>query len=162
MPNKYTFQIKPFHETINRYLGPGFWIDPFLGRSPFKDKMTATNDLNPEMGAQFQMDSLSFLQVFEDNQIDGVLFDPPYSPRQVTECYKGIGLKATTKDTQARFWGDLKKEIGRIVKPGGKVISLGWNSGGMGKSNGFKQVEIVLCAHGGWHNDTILTVEEKS
>ena len=26
---------------------------------------------------------------------------------------------------------------------------------------GFEQVEILLVPHGGWHNDTIVTVEKK-
>jgi hypothetical protein PPSC2_p0296 len=60
------------------------------------------------------------------------------------------------------FWGDQKKEFFRIVKKGGKVISFGWNSGGIGKSNGFKITKILLVPHGGWHNDTICTVEEKT
>ena len=32
--------------------------------------------------------------------------------------------------------------------------------GGIGKNNGFKIVEILLVPHGGWHNDTIVTVEK--
>lgn len=49
----------------------------------------------------------------------------------------------------------------RIVKKGGKVISFGWNSGGIGDSYGFCKTKILLVAHGGWHNDTIVTVEIK-
>ena len=63
--------------------------------------------------------------------------------------------------TQSSFWGNLKKEISRVVKPNGIVVSCGWNSGGIGKTNGFSIVEILLVAHGGWHNDTIVTVEQK-
>jgi len=40
------------------------------------------------------------------------------------------------------------------------VISFGWNSGGIGKTNGFEILEILLVAHGA-HNDTICTVERK-
>jgi hypothetical protein len=65
------------------------------------------------------------------------------------------------KTTQSTFWSHLKNEISRIVKPGGVVVSCGWNSGGMGKKNGFEIIEIMLVAHGGWHNDTIVTVERK-
>jgi hypothetical protein len=31
----------------------------------------------------------------------------------------------------------------------------------MGKTNGFEIEEILLVPHGGWHNDTIVTVERK-
>ena len=66
------------------------------------------------------------------------------------------------KDTQSSFYGDRKKEVARVVKKGGKVISFGWNSGGIGKTLGFDIVEIMLVAHGGAHNDTICTVEVKA
>ena len=63
------------------------------------------------------------------------------------------------KTTQASFWSALKKEIARIVKPNGIVISFAWNSNGIGKTNGFQQEEILLVAHGSNHNDTIVVVE---
>ena len=31
----------------------------------------------------------------------------------------------------------------------------------MGLNRGYKKVEIMLVAHGGWHNDTICVVERK-
>ena len=107
------------------------------------------------------MDVLDFLKMFDDNSVDGVLYDPPYSPRQVSECYKNFGIEVTQETTRASFWGNQKKEISRIIKPGGKVITFGWNSGGIGAKYGFKIRSILLVAHGGWHNDTICTVEEK-
>jgi hypothetical protein len=48
-----------------------------------------------------------------------------------------------------------------VTKIGGYVITCGWNSGGIGKTNGFEIIEILLVAHGGWYNDTIVTVERK-
>jgi hypothetical protein len=63
--------------------------------------------------------------------------------------------------TQASFWGNLKREIGRITKENSIVITCGWNSGGIGKKHGFAIEEILLVPHGGWHNDTIITVEKR-
>ena len=90
-----------------------------------------------------------------------VLYDPPYSPRQVSECYKALNKTVNMQTTQSSYWGNQKKEISRIVKQDGIVITCGWNSGGIGKSNGFEIIEILLVPHGGWHNDTIITVEKK-
>ena len=159
MPNSKTFSIKPIHELIKKHLTTGVWVDPFVRDSPFKNEMTFTNDLNADFEATSNVDALEFLQGIEDASIDGVLFDPPYSPRQISECYQGVGRIVTQKDTQSSFWGNLKKEISRVVKPSGIVISCGWNSGGCGKSNGFEIIEVLLVPHGGWHNDTIVTVE---
>ena len=107
------------------------------------------------------MDALDFLRMFEDESVDGVLYDPPYSNRQVSEVYKGVGLPVTNETTQSTFWSRQKKEIARILKPGGKVISFGWNSGGVGKKRNFEILRVLLVPHGGHHNDTIVTVEVK-
>lgn len=159
MPNKNTFDIKPIKELLaNEVDNSKLWIDPFTNKNKIA---TITNDLNPEYDTTHHMDALEFLKMFDDNSVDGVLYDPPYSPRQVSECYKHIGYNVTQETTRASFWGNHKKEISRIVKPCGKVITFGWNSGGIGMKYDFEIKHILLVPHGGWHNDTICTVEIK-
>ena len=159
MPNKNTFDIPPIRALIAEELGEDtFWIDPFANCNNVAD---VTNDLNPACDTDYHMDALDFLKMFGSKSVDGVLYDPPYSPRQVSECYKNFGIEVTQETTRASFWGNHKKEISRIIKPGGKVITFGWNSGGIGAKYGFKIKRILLVAHGGWHNDTICTVEVK-
>ena len=162
MPNKNTFSIPPIGALIKKYLHDGRWIDPFVRNSIYKSKMKYCNDLNKDIDATHNIDALDFMRLFGDNSMDGVLFDPPYSPRQIAECYQGIGKKTTMKDTQSRFWGDLKYEIARVLKPGGICISFGWNSGGLGSIYDCHILEVLIVAHGGWHNDTICTVDQKS
>lgn len=160
MPNKNTFSIKPIKQLLIEEVDnkSNLWIDPFANTNKWGN---ITNDLNPEYDIDYHLDALDFLKQFEDESIDGVLLDSPFSPRQCSESYKSVGFPVSNKTTQASFWGNLKKEIARIVKPNGKVISFGWNSGGIGKTNGFTITRILLVAHGGWHNDTICTVEVK-
>ncbi len=159
MPNKNTFEIKPIHDLIKEELTDGIWIDPFANRNKFA---TITNDLNEEFDTDYHLDALDFMKIFDNNSVDGVLYDPPYSPRQVSECYNNVGLNVTWDTTKASFWGNHKREISRIVKLGGKVITFGWNSGGIGYKYGFEIERILLVPHGGWHNDTICTVEVKT
>jgi hypothetical protein len=158
MPNKNTFDIKPIKEMLEEEIGEGLWIDPFANKNKFAN---ITNDLNTEFDTDYHLDALDFLKLFGDNSVDGILYDPPFSPRQVSECYKDVGYSVTWKTMSASFWGNHKKEISRIVKKGGKVITFGWNSGGIGKTNGFEISRILMVAHGGWHNDTICTIEKK-
>ena len=158
MPNSKTFSIKPIGELINRHLH-GYSIDPFANGNKLA---TVTNDIDPQYDTDFSLDAIDFLKTFEDNSVDTVLFDPPYSPRQVSECYKSLDMTVNMQTTQSSFWGNMKKEIDRITKIGGKVITCGWNSGGIGKTKGFEIEEILLVPHGGWHNDTIITVEIKN
>jgi len=163
MPNKNTFMIKPIRELILGYKNDGVWIDPYANTAPLKPQFITyiTNDLNPEYPTDYNIDAFDFLKAFDNNSIDGVLFDPPYSVRQVSECYKQVGQTVTNKDTTPVFWRKQKDEITRILKPGGVVVCCGWNSMGIGKTSGFKMVHILLVPHGGVHNDTIVTVERK-
>lgn len=157
MPNKNTFSIKPIASLINKHLS-GKSVDPFANENRLA---TVTNDLDPEMHCDYCMDALDFLASQADLSYDTVLFDPPYSPRQVSESYRRLGKSVNMETTQASYWSKLKAEVARISAPGGRVLSFGWNSGGIGKSLGFEIVEILLVPHGGWHNDTICTVEVK-
>jgi DNA modification methylase len=158
MPNKNTFEIKPIKEFILENLNQGVIVDPFANINKIAN---ITNDIDREMPTDYHMDALEFLKTLPNNYVDTVLFDPPYSPRQVSECYKKVGKTVDMKTTQSSYWTTLKKEISRIIKPGSKVITCAWNSGGIGKKYGFEIEKILLVAHGGWHNDTIVTLENK-
>lgn len=165
MPNKNTFTIKPIKELIEVYIGElkkenpnSIIIDPFANNSKLAN---ITNDLNPEFDTNYNMDALDFLKLFKEGSVDMILYDPPFSPRQVSECYRALGKTVNMKTTQASYWSNQKKEISRIIKKDGVVITCSWNSGGMGKKYGFEIIEILLVPHGGWHNDTIVVVDKK-
>ncbi len=160
MPNSNTFNIKRIRTFIGSYLRNGqVSIDPFANTNRFA---SITNDIDPSMACDYCMDALDFVKQFADNSVDLVLFDPPYSSRQVSECYKKMGMSVNMETTQGSFWSNIKNEIARVVKPNGIVISFGWNSNGIGKGNGFEIQEILLLAHGGVHNDTICIAEIKN
>lgn len=139
MPNKNTFQIKPIAQLIEAELGSEY-IDPF----PYP----------------YKKDALEYLKTIITKSVDFLVFDPPYSLRQLKEVYDSLGISLTQHETQY-YWKDLRNEISRIMKPGGKVISFGWNTIGIGKTRGFEITRILLVCHGGHHNDTICTVEVK-
>lgn len=159
MPNKWTFTIKPIKELLEQEMvnkEHEVWVDPYAGMySPANIR----NDLNPASNAESHMDALEFLKSLSDLSVDGVLYDPPYSPRQVKECYDKFGISGW--NGRADFWSDAKNEIARILKPNGKCICFGWNSMGLGRSRDFEMQRILLVPHGGNHNDTICTVEIK-
>ena len=161
MPSKDTYSIKPIYDLLSNNINPfGYNVDPFSGNNPYKD-FFMSNDLDPEIESDNTMDALDFLKAIDVDICDLVLFDPPYSPRQVSECYKKLGKTVNMETTQSSYWAKLKVEISRITKKGGKVISFGWNSGGIGKKYGFELNEVLLVPHGGAHNDTICTVESR-
>lgn len=159
MPNSKTFTIKPIKELLNRYITDGMVVvDPFANESKFG---TITNDLNPKFDTNYHLDALDFLKQINDNCADIVLYDPPYSPRQIKECYDGIGITVTADDTKASWRAKHLDEIKRVLKPNGICISFGWNTNGVGKKRGFEIIEILIVPHGGSKNDTLCTVERK-
>lgn len=153
MPNSNTFDVKAIRNFIGRHLSINdYSIDPFANKNRIAK---LTNDIDPVYKCDFSLDALEFLKTVKSDSVDVVLFDPPYSPRQIKECYTKLGLTVNMETTQAIFWSKLKDEIYRVIKPTGKVLSFGWNSNGMGKKRGFIIDEILIVAHGGQHNDTI-------
>jgi len=159
MPNHETFLIRPVAQLLSRYIGDGKrWADPFSGNN---SPAEYTNDLNPQMDAKSHIEAVKFAKLFSKGKLDGVLFDPPYSFRQVSEHYKIMGRKATKKDTSMAFYEKVKSAFCDKVRPGGYAISFGWNTNGFGVTRGFRIVEIMTIAHGGSKNDTIVTVEKK-
>lgn len=163
MPNKHTFKIKPIKGLLNRYANKGFWVDPFAGEY---STANTTNDLNHEKQADYCMEAHKFLDkiVLGHNlDVDGVLFDPPYSLNQLKECYEGIGSSLPQWQTRnACRWTKERNIIEKIIKPKGVVISFGWNTCCMGKKRGFEIEEILIVAHGPAHYDTLVTVERKT
>lgn len=123
MPNKNTFSIKPIKQLIERYVKPDLVsVDPFANISRIA---TITNDLDTQYDTDYHLEALDFLKTFENDSIDLVLYDPPYSPRQVSESYKSLGRTVNMKTTQSSYWSKQKDEIARILKPNGICISCG-------------------------------------
>jgi hypothetical protein len=160
--NKWTFKIKPIRELVDRHLKRStLSVDPFAGRSCVAD---FNNDMSPDSEAGEHMDAVEWLCLLGDlgMRFDLALLDPPYSPRQISEHYKSLGVKVTPVHTQnARMLKAVKNALASVLSDDATVISFGWNSGGMGKTRGFRVVEVLLCWHGAARNDTICTVERK-
>lgn len=160
MPNGSTFTIKPIRELLERYVKDDYVIiDPFAKDSKYG---TITNDLNEEYETDYNLDALEFLRLMESDSADMVLYDPPYSITQASTLYKSYGKKKLEINVaNMKYWAECKNEVARILKTNGIAILCGWSSNGIGKGRGFKFEEILLVAHGGSKNDTIVTVEHK-
>lgn len=162
MPNADTFKVKPIANFVFKYTsGKKCIVDPFARNCNIAH---LTNDLNPDTQAKYHMDACDFVDLLKSQNIESdlVLFDPPYSPRQISEVYQSIGIKTIFKDTQTGFlYRKVKEGLSPLLKSNGIALSFGWNSNGFGKKNGFIIKEILIVAHGGAHNDTICMAEEK-
>ena len=158
MASAWTFSIPPIRDLVAKYVGDGKgWADPFAGRSRLAE---FTNDMNPAQNTTHHLEAVEFAKVLRSG-LSGVLFDPPYSMRQISEHYREYGKKATALDTSYNFYRRVMDVLAPKVKAGGIAISCGWNSNAFGMKCGFDIIEILVVAHGCHHNDTIVTVERK-
>ena len=119
--------------------------DPFSNNKTERKQGTSiiTNDLNPEFNADYCLDANDFGEEMEraGKSFDLILFDPPYSLRQLKDCYEGVGKNLPHWQTQ-NMWGRAKDALAQCVMPGGYVISFGWSSHGFGPSRGFEKQEV--------------------
>lgn len=159
MPSSDTLSIKPIRKWVmEKCKGFERLCDPFARDCQFAH---ITNDLNPDTKAKYHMKADEFLAL-DEAKSDLVIFDPPYSLRQVKECYEGFGYGFTQFDSQnVTRWTKERDLIASFQEIGNGVISFGWTSTCMGKERGYRIEEILLCSHGPAHNDTICTFEIK-
>jgi len=162
MPSADTFSIGPIRDFVKRYLANSQTsIDPFARN---KTWATFTNDLDPATAAASHLDAEDFCKKLHNEGAiaDLGFFDPPYSPRQISEVYKSIGREVGMVGTQnGALYRRVRDAMDTVIRPGGVVLSFGWNSAGMGIKRRYEIIEILLVAHGGGHNDTICLAERK-
>lgn len=160
MPCAETFSIKPIEQFVRAYLACAQTsVDPFARNRKWA---SYTNDIDMATAADHHYDAEHFLKLLSDRGVvcDLALFDPPYSPRQVSEHYRAAGIECGQKETQtSALYSRVRKALDPLIRPGGVVLSFGWHSNGMGK--GYELQEVLLVAHGSAHNDTICIAERK-
>lgn len=160
MPSAETFGIKPIASFVQAYLTCSkVSVDPFARN---RNWATYTNDIDLATSAEYHQDAETFLKMLAASGVscDLALFDPPYSPRQVSEHYKAAGIECGQKETQtSALYSRVRKALDPIMQHGGIVLSFGWHSNGMGPS--YELQEVMLIAHGSAHNDTICIAERK-
>jgi hypothetical protein len=155
--SRWTFKIPAVRELVVRYMGSGKgWADPFAGQESWAEY---TNDLNPESNAMFHKEAQAFIEEDCPDGLEGVVFDPPYSKRQISDSYKGIGLKATMNDTNALFYSRVLRPACAKIRPGGYLITMGYHTKGF---NGWEDVEVLdVCSWQADAYDILVLVQRK-
>ena len=153
------------NEVMFNSCGNATICDPFA-RQSFTTKLPncITNDLNSEFNTDFNLEFKEFAKVLQGSHhtIDFLLFDPPYSLRQLKDCYDGIGKDLDLWQTQ-NMWKDGKDMLATIMPVGSYAISLGWTTSGFGKSRGFEKKEVHVFEQAAREDrySLLLTVERK-
>ncbi|WP_304393117.1 adenine-specific DNA methylase [uncultured Clostridium sp.] len=121
MPNSRTFKIKAIQDLILNYVKDDYIVlDPYANEGFIREILKCkyiNNDIDEQYKTDYHLEAQEFLKLFESNSVDMILNDPPYSPRQVSECYKKLGKTVNYRDTSAAWYIESKKEIMRVLKP---------------------------------------------
>jgi len=147
-PRKWTFEQPKLRKwTENNCKGKV--LNLFAGKTKLE-----VNEFRVDLSGEFNPDIVcnAFDFIEETNmKFDTVILDPPYNVRKSREKYNGKYIGKLTK---------IKNILKRVLNPGARVISFGYDSVGMSNSRGFKKIGICLVCHNGDHNDTICLIEE--
>lgn len=150
MPRKWTFQMPKVRKWVEERI-EGDCLNLFGGITRLGNAVH--NDLNADLlkEGDLQRDAYDLTHWRDDHsRFDTVVFDPPYSAHQAVVSY---GSKRAQRVSHAR---DV---VEYVLRPGGRVVSLGFNSTGMSESRGFAKESLALVNCGGSHNDYILLCE---
>jgi len=162
MPDKDTLNIPPIRGFVDKYLMKSqISIDMFSG---IQRLTTYTNDLDETMPSRFHMPAEKFLIMlaYQEVKADLIIFDPPTSPRQISEVYNKVGLEVGMEGTQnGALYRRVRDAILLVTNENSIVLSFGHNTAGMGKERGFEQFDGLICCHGGAHNDTLCVAERR-
>ena len=87
---------------------------------------------------------------------------PPYSLRQLKDCYEGIGSKLQQWQTQ-NMWGRALDACSELLVTNGQFVSMGYHSHGLGRKRGCikSELHVLESFHGSDVYDVLLTVEVK-
>lgn len=122
-------------------------VDPFARRCFSTQRPQGlnctTNDLDPTMPTDFHMEANDFCELMhaEGKQFDLILWDPPYNLSQLKRQYDGIGKKLELWQTLQPFTR-AKDAIIQCLRPGGSIISLGFNSRGFGERRNMERMAV--------------------
>lgn len=109
------------------------------------------NDIDEEADADYHYDVREINQHFDGESFDSAILDPPFDPGRGEELYKGM---------HASGYIDARTAVGELIRPGGTVVELGWNSYGMSDKDGWERVEHHLYRQP-FKGDVHLVVDRK-
>tara|TARA_Y100000310_G_C20278285_1_gene621351 strand:- start:20 stop:589 length:570 start_codon:yes stop_codon:yes gene_type:complete len=152
------FENKHFKRLIKKYCSllscslnaPPLIVEPFANDNWLRHTYpnVITNDLNPIYDTDYNLEAHDFAKEIrrersDPPEVDLILFDPPWTLNQLKTSYEGIGQHLELWQAQNK-WGQCRSDLARAVKPGGIVMSWGYESHGFGWRRGFKDLEMLI------------------
>lgn len=150
---RWTFEYPPARRVVEDHL-TGRVLNACAGKTKLNhDGEIVRNDLNPERDAEYHLDVAALREEFPPQSFDTVVFDPPFDDTQADDKYDGLRADSLV---------EAFRQFNELVRPGGVVISLGWNSWGMTSHGAFSREHVYLLQRGPCLRDVIVTVDKRT
>lgn len=150
---RWTFEYRPARTFVEKRLR-GRVLNACAGKSVLDhDGDVHRNDLNPDIDADTHHDVAELADHLDPQSFDTVVFDPPFDDLQAADKYDSL----RADNVLAAF-----RQFSQLLRPGGLVITFGWNSWGMRSHAGFDREETVLFQRGPVKRDVIATVDRRN
>ena len=149
MPRAFTFDMPKVRQWLDDRLF-GQVLNVFQGKNKLQDtpEYSVVNcDIDQTMVPDFVMDAMTLADQFNPQSFDVAIMDPPYSYHQANVNYNGHLCHKICV---------VKEHLRIIIRK--RIIWFGWS---IPATEDFQKVEILLVGHGGSHNATICTVEDR-
>lgn len=151
-PSKWTFQPHAVRKYVEGWLD-GRVLNLFAGHTELRhDGEIVRNDLDEDKPADYHFDAVDADLYLDEDSFDTVVLDPPWNSRKSREKYRG--------EYQGHFTA-VKDTVAKLVKPGGHVLTVGYDTLGLGKQRGFKPRAVASLCYGGDINDALILVEQR-
>jgi len=150
-PNRWTFQSKKIRRWVEKH-PRGRVLNACAGKThPTHDHEIVRNDIDADRDADLHVDVCEISNHLADEPFDTVVYDPPFTAYQATRAYDG---REVGDD------GVAKQEFDRLLKPGGRVIQLGYSTTCMPMTLGYPRQAVAVFNTLGRMNDYLGTVDE--
>lgn len=152
-PKRYTFEMPKLKKWVESQCR-GKVLNLFAGKVTLCVN-EVRNDVDQKMPADYHLPADKFckMAIEKNMKFDTIILDPPYNLRKSREKYNG------------RYFGSftiIKRMVPELLNPNGRVITLGYDTTGIGKKRGFDKIAVCVVCHKGDHDDTLCLVERKN
>jgi hypothetical protein len=155
---KWTFATRMVREMVLDAIH-GRVLNACAGKSKLRKRGCefVRNDIDEDIDANLHVDVREIHEHFPDNSFDSAVLDPPFDPGRAAKLYEGW---------HGQEYSHARDAVGQLVKPGGTVVELGWNSYGLHDVNdderpSWERQEWYVYPQASFKGDVHLKVDRK-
>jgi hypothetical protein len=110
------------------------------------------NDIDESIDADLHADVRDINDHFPAGSFDSAILDPPFDPERAVKLYERW---------HGQEYSTARDAVAELVRPGGTVVELGWNSYSLGDKGGWETEEWYVYPQASFKGDVSLTVDRR-